>query len=84
MLILSKYLMKTLKFQVFEVLVKAGHIDAKRNKKDEKNDEVETRASPSILGDSPKGFTPPFVLVREALEEKDQKGDEWSSRRFVE
>uniref|UniRef100_M1B7P8 Uncharacterized protein n=1 Tax=Solanum tuberosum TaxID=4113 RepID=M1B7P8_SOLTU len=59
---------------VFEVLVEAWTLRRKKGtKKTGKNEEAEACASPSTLGDSPKGCTPPFVPVREALKEQDQK-----------
>ncbi|WMV45554.1 hypothetical protein MTR67_038939 [Solanum verrucosum] len=73
MLIYSKYLMKTLKFQVFLVLVEAWTHNAKRNKTPEKKEEGEASASPSLLGDSLKGHTLPFVPVRKTPKEHDQK-----------
>uniref|UniRef100_M1DX08 Uncharacterized protein n=1 Tax=Solanum tuberosum TaxID=4113 RepID=M1DX08_SOLTU len=67
--------------QVLKVLVEAWTL---RRKKDERNKEAEAYASPSTTSNSPKGRTLPFVQVREALKEQDQKGDERSSRRFIE
>lgn len=76
--------MKNLKFHVFQVLCKNGHICVKGNKKVEKNEETEAWTSPSILGESPKIRTPPFVVKCEALNEEDKEGDEWSNQSFAE
>ncbi|KAG5605530.1 hypothetical protein H5410_027022 [Solanum commersonii] len=84
MLSLSQYLMKTLNFMYLKFQWKHGHLGTKKNKKAEKNEEAEACASPSTLGDSPKGRTLPFVPLRKALKEQDKKGDERSNRYFTE
>ena len=65
--------MKSLKFQVFEVLVHAWIPTCKREKKVEKNVKDEDWASRSAFGESPKEYFPLFVCLREALKEEDQK-----------
>ncbi|KAG5580280.1 hypothetical protein H5410_050907 [Solanum commersonii] len=60
--VLSQYLIKILKFQ--------AQNEANRAEKNKKWNPVDRRVQ---LGESPKRHEPPFVLVREALKEVDQK-----------
>lgn len=70
MIVLSKYLIKTLKFQVFENLRKAWTLWCKRNKKEEKKKELEARALPKTIGESLKGHTSHFVPASPDLTRK--------------
>ncbi|KAH0767695.1 hypothetical protein KY285_003566 [Solanum tuberosum] len=55
-----------------EAMWKRGHLGTKGKTKAEKNEEAKGCTLP-------KGRTPPFVPVREALEKQDQKGDKEQS-----
>ena len=56
---------------------------AQKETKGLKDDETEAWALPSILGESPKVHSPPFVPTCEDLKEEDKKGDEMSNQRFI-
>ena len=64
--------MKTLKFQVLNVLVDSWTLTRKKVKNAKKNVKAKVWASPIKLGESSKGSTSPFVLVCDTMNEIDE------------